>query len=294
MALQWDMLATADTKVMLAAQQEILQKPYGTSWITYTRCHDDIGLGYDDAMIRHAGYEAYAHRSFLKDYYSGNHPFSSARGALFSSNPKTGDARISGSLASLCGLEVALENNNSLAIHTAVNKILLMQAHSFFLGGIPMIFYGDEAGYTNDYSYLQDPSKSYDNRWMHRPIINWEKNENIHQKGSIENIVFEGTQKLIAIRNKIPAFADIKNLIWLTPHNHRIAGYLRHTKESNVFCVFNFSNEYTDLTWYAFKEKHLRPSQLFDHWSGNTFNIGNDHEYMTLAPYQFCVLEVIV
>ena len=28
-----------------------------------------------------------------------------------------------------------------------------MQAHSFFLGGVPMIFYGDEVGYTNDYSY---------------------------------------------------------------------------------------------------------------------------------------------
>jgi len=55
MALQWDMLATGDTRVMLAAQHEILQKPYGTSWITYTRCHDDIGLGYDDYMIEHAG-----------------------------------------------------------------------------------------------------------------------------------------------------------------------------------------------------------------------------------------------
>ena len=52
MALQWDALATGDTRVMLAAQHEILQKPYGTSWITYTRCHDDIGLGYDDYMIR--------------------------------------------------------------------------------------------------------------------------------------------------------------------------------------------------------------------------------------------------
>jgi amylosucrase len=54
MALQWDMLATGDTRVMLAAQHEILQKPYGTTWITYTRCHDDIGLGYDDYMIRQA------------------------------------------------------------------------------------------------------------------------------------------------------------------------------------------------------------------------------------------------
>ncbi|MEO7394150.1 MAG: alpha-amylase family glycosyl hydrolase, partial [Chitinophagaceae bacterium] len=62
MALQWDALATGDTRVMLAAQHELLQKPYGTSWITYTRCHDDIGLGYDDYMIQHAGYNSFEHR----------------------------------------------------------------------------------------------------------------------------------------------------------------------------------------------------------------------------------------
>ncbi|MEJ7826841.1 MAG: alpha-amylase family glycosyl hydrolase [Segetibacter sp.] len=55
MALQWDALATGDVRVMMAAQHEILQKPYGTSWITYTRSHDDIGLGYDDYMIQQAG-----------------------------------------------------------------------------------------------------------------------------------------------------------------------------------------------------------------------------------------------
>jgi len=69
MALQWDALATGDTRVMLAAQHEILQKPFGTSWITYTRCHDDIGLGYDDYMIEQTGYNPYEHRKFLKNYY---------------------------------------------------------------------------------------------------------------------------------------------------------------------------------------------------------------------------------
>ena len=43
MALQWDALATGDTRVMLAAQHDLLQKPFGSTWITYTRCHDDIG-----------------------------------------------------------------------------------------------------------------------------------------------------------------------------------------------------------------------------------------------------------
>ena len=87
MALQWDALATGNTRVMLNAQHILLQKPFGTTWITYTRCHDDIGLGYDDYMITDAGFNAFEHRNFLKNYYSGNYNGSPAMGALFSSNP---------------------------------------------------------------------------------------------------------------------------------------------------------------------------------------------------------------
>ena len=126
MALQWDMLASGETQIMLNAQHEILKKPYGTSWITYTRCHDDIGLGYDDYMITQAGKNAYQHRKFLKEYYSfsGEQWMSPARGALFSSNPKTGDARISGTLASLGGLEKAVIEDNGYAIEKSIQKIL--------------------------------------------------------------------------------------------------------------------------------------------------------------------------
>jgi amylosucrase len=266
MALQWDALATGDTRVMLAAQHEILQKPYGTSWITYTRCHDDIGLGYDDYMIEQTGYNPYEHRKFLKNYYSGVQEGSPARGALFSVNPKTQDARISGSLASLCGLETALQQHNENSIELSVRKILLMQAHSFFIGGVPMIFYGDEAGYTNDYSYLQDPGKSYDNRWMHRPIIDWEKNNNISIEGTIEHRIFSSTQKLISIRKKLSVVADHKNMNWLTPHNVHIAGYLRSSSDKKLYCLFNFSSEAAYLTWFAFKEHGAAPGRLYDHW----------------------------
>ncbi|MGA9576880.1 MAG: alpha-amylase family glycosyl hydrolase, partial [Terrimicrobiaceae bacterium] len=120
MALQWDALATGDTRVMLAAQHEILQKPFGTTWITYTRCHDDIGLGYEDYMIQHAGFSPFQHRQFLMEYYSGVYPASPATGALFSVNPKTNDARISGSLASLCGLEKALLSKDGAVIDMAI------------------------------------------------------------------------------------------------------------------------------------------------------------------------------
>ncbi|MBG9376179.1 alpha-amylase [Panacibacter sp. DH6] len=291
MALQWDALASGDTRVMLAAQHEILRKPFGTSWITYTRCHDDIGLGYDDYMIEQAGKNAYEHRTFLKNYYSGNFPGSPATGALFATNPKTGDARISGSLASLCGLEKAVAGNDSYQTDLAVKKILLMQAHSFFLGGVPMIFYGDETGYTNDYSYLNDEGKSYDNRWMHRPVIDWKKNELTTVKGTVEERIFTGTQHLLSLRRKLAVVADHSNITWLSPHNIHVAAYMRDFDDKRMFFVYNFSAETAFLTWYAFKEKNPAPEKLYDHWSKQYLTIGPDNEYLVLEPYTFYVLE---
>ncbi len=292
MALQWDALATGDTRVMLAAQKDILPKPYGTTWITYTRCHDDIGLGYEDSTIAEAAFNAYHHRKYLKDYYSGNYDYSPAKGALFSVNPKTQDARISGSLASLCGLEKALESKDKSEIEISICKILMMQACSFFVGGIPMLFYGDEVGYTNDYSYLNDIGKSYDNRWLHRPVIDWEKNKKIDLKGTVENQIFEGTKKLLSIRKKLPFVADLKNLTWLNPHNIHIASYLRAFDDKRIYCIFNFSREAAYLTWYAFKEHGAVPSLLYDHWQDKNYQVGYDHDYLIVAPYGFYLLEM--
>jgi amylosucrase len=292
MALQWDALATGKVQVMMEAQSLILQKPFGTTWITYTRCHDDIGLGYDDYMIAATGFNPYEHRKFLKDYYSGAYDGSPATGALFSVNPKTQDARISGSLASLCGLEKALEANDPDKIDIAVQKILLMQAHSFFAGGIPMLFYGDETGHTNDYSYLDDAGKSYDNRWMHRPVIDWYKNGLAQEvPGTPEHRIFEGTQKLIAIRHQLAAFADYNNLQWLYPHNIHIAAFIRSLNEQRIFCIFNYSDKPAWLTWYAFKEKGNAPKKLYDHWGKKEYTVGNDDAYLIVEPFEFYVME---
>jgi amylosucrase len=286
-------LASGETRVMGNAQHEILQKPYGTSWITYTRCHDDIGLGYDDYMIAQTGKEPYQHRKFLKEYYSfsGDQWMSPARGALFSSNPKTGDARISGTLASLCGLEKALIEGNGTAIDQSIQKILMMQAYSIFLGGLPMLFYGDEVGYTNDYSYQQDPGKSYDNRWMHRPVIDWEKVNRKKVEGTVEEQIFEGTKRLLQIRKENELFSDLSNISWMSPHNIHVAGFIRRKGNERMYCLFNFSDRATFLTWYAFREQGEGAATLFDHWTQSEVTIGSDQEYLILEPYGFRILE---
>jgi amylosucrase len=291
MALQWDALATGDTGIMMEAQPDILRKPIGTTWITYTRCHDDIGLGYSDEMIAAAGYDPGLHRNFIKDYYSGIYQGSPAMGSLFGFNPKTNDARISGSLASLCGLEYGQKEKNKHAIKEALEKILLMQAHSLLLGGIPMLFYGDEAGYTNDYSYLEEEGKSYDNRWMHRPVIDWKKNAKRKKQGTPEQIIFSGTQKLIGIRSKSRVFDDQNNLFWTKPYNIHIAGYVRYTDEERVYCLFNFSGQTSYLDWNALLETGLTPgTELKDLWSDCSIIAGKPEEFLIMHPYSYMII----
>ncbi len=286
MALSWDALATGDIRVMLAAQSAILKKPFGTTWLTYTRCHDDIGLGYDDETISHAGFQPYAHRKFIKNYYSGKYPNSPATGALFSVNEATGDARISGTLASLCGLEKALETHDRAEIKLSISKIMLMQSLSFFIGGIPVLFYGDEKGYCNQYDFLTDPDKSYDNRWMHRPVIKDDVTET-------EAAILQKTKRLIQIRKQLPVIADLKNLTWVNTENNHVAAFLRAWEDERVYCLFNFSDQPQRLSWYIFKQHGLRPAQLKDHWTHQEFMVGKDQDHFELLPYQFSILESV-
>lgn len=290
MATQWDALATADTRVMRTAVKVSDQKPNGCSWINYTRCHDDIGLGYDDYMISNAGKDPYLHRTYLKKYFIGEFPNSSSKGALFGTNPKTNDARISGTLASLCGLESALEQMNPELIQEAIDKITLMQAQSFFSGGVPLIFYGDELGSTNDYSYLEDPSKSYDNRWMHRPIFDWNKAQRRFDDQTVEARLFNRHKRLIQIRKENKAFADLKNTKWLSLEQNAIAAFIRYTEDQHVFCLLNYSNQSHQLAQNIFDSLGKGPHQFKDLWTDTPYEFKDPWGTFEIKPYQFLLL----
>ncbi len=169
MALLWDTIATKNAKLLNQGILSLPNKLDRATWLNYIRCHDDIGLGFDDADIVRAGYEPKAHRRFLLDWFTGKYADSEARGQPFGVNSKTGDARISGSLASLVGLEAALDAGNDEAIDNAVKRILLLHGMILSFGGIPLLYYGDEVGTLNDCSFQSDARKAGDNRWMHRP-----------------------------------------------------------------------------------------------------------------------------
>ena len=177
MALLWNSLATRKVDLLAQALATRFKIHPQTSWVNYVRCHDDIGWTFSDEDASLLGINGSDHRRFLNEFYRGRFPGSFARGLPFQENPTTGDCRISGSCASLAGLEKALSEEGPNEVELAIRRILLLHGMILTIGGIPLIYLGDEVGTLNNYTYRDDPHKTRDSRWVHRPYVDWNKYE---------------------------------------------------------------------------------------------------------------------
>lgn len=245
MALLWESLATRHVTLLrrtLATRQKL---PEGTAWVNYLRCHDDIGWTFDDTDAAAVGINAYDHRQFLNAFYTGQFPGSFARGVPFQENAQTGDMRISGTMASLAGLEQAIEEEDEHKKELAIRRMLLLHGVALSIGGIPLLYMGEEWGMLNDYDFVKDPAKAGDTRWIHRPKMKWEFLEELddhieNDNGSIRTRIYKSTQRLIELRKQLPALAEQKMELMNTG-NDAVLGYLRVHDGHRLIVLANFS-----------------------------------------------------
>lgn len=239
MALLWNSLATREVRLLRLALQERFELPSGCSWANYVRCHDDIGWTFSDEDAIRLGINGFDHRKFLNAFYTGRFPGSFARGLFFQENPKTGDMRVSGTCASLAGLEKAIYEETEIEQRLAVRRIVLLHAIILTIGGIPLIYLGDEVGTLNDYSYRRDPAKSNDSRWVHRPFIDWHKMDRRHDPHTLEGQIYGAIQRLISLRKTTPAFCGQEMRVFETG-NDQVLGYVRSYQGEHVLILANF------------------------------------------------------
>ncbi len=246
MALMWDAVATKNARLLNQGIKNLPVKLERATWLNYIRCHDDIGLGFDDRDILLSDYEPTSHRKFLIDYFTGQFGDSHARGLPFGQNDKTGDARISGSLASLVGLEYALETEDDRGVDDAIKLILLLHGMIMSFGGIPLLYYGDALGTLNDDSFRDDPQKQGDTRWVHRPAIDWEKAARRNTSGTVEYKIFSALKKMISVRKEVHVFADFNNRELISvenPHLFVFGRYHLNNHHEQVLVVANFDSK---------------------------------------------------
>jgi amylosucrase len=242
MALLWNSLATREVRLLKQALIESFKIDPSCAWANYVRCHDDIGWTFSDESAIQLNINANDHRRFLNAFYTGRFEGSFARGLSFQENPKTGDARISGTCASLAGLEKALREEGPVEVDLAIRRILLIHGIILTIGGIPLLYLGDEVGTLNDYSYRADSAKAGDSRWVHRPTTDWEKLSRRSNLDTIEGRIFQGLQRLIELRQGQPVFGRASTEI-IEADNDSILAFARLSEDERVLVFANFSEQ---------------------------------------------------
>jgi len=240
----WEALASRDTRLMRHALAKRFALPEGAGWISYVRGHDDIGWGFADEDAAEWAIDPHAHRRFLNAFYTGRFPGSFAGGLPFQENPRTGDCRISGTTASLCGLERARKAGDAEGMDLAIRRIVLLHGLILTIGGLPVIYLGDEVAAENDYSYEDDPARAHDNRWAHRPPVRWTRQEAARaDPDSAAGRVWRALSALIAMRKATPAFGGL-DTEFLPLDNPQVFGFVRRGHDGDdppVVVLANFS-----------------------------------------------------
>ncbi|WP_454117397.1 amylosucrase [Microbacterium lacticum] len=230
MALTWEALATRDGRLLQDALEHRHALPAGTAWVNYVRSHDDIGWTFADEDAAALGIDAFAHRQFLNRFYTGRHDGSFARGVAFQENPATGDARVTGTTASLAGVEAGDPAGE--------DRIMLAHGLALSTGGIPLLYLGDEVAQLNDYSYADDPDRCGDTRWVHRGNRPRDRYAERTDADTVAGRVFRRLTKLIAVRQQTPELAGNALVGFETPHASVVA-FQRPAPETTVLVLAN-------------------------------------------------------
>jgi len=243
MAEGWEALATGSTLLMRRTLSERQGNPPGTAWVNYVRSHDDIGWGFANEDAVAVGIDPVEHRRFLNRFYTGDEEGSFARGLPFQLNPENLDMRITGTTASLAGLEVAIESGDEREVDLAVRRILLLHGVAMARGGIPVLYLGDEVATLNDASYADDQQRSGDTREIHRGRFDWERAGRGAVPGTVEHRVFEGLRWQIENRKQHPAFAAAATTVVIDVADPAVLAVVKESGDNRVMVVANFSAE---------------------------------------------------
>lgn len=281
MVLLWNSIATRDVRLMERSLAKKYDVPQDAVWINYGRCHDDIGWGFEQDILRELGFDPEAHKQFMIQFMEGKYPNSFSIGELYEFNPVTLDARNSGTFASMCGLEQAFNEKHNYKIELAIKRILLLNSIIISYTGIPLLYSGDEIGQLNDWDYKRHEDIAGDSRWLHRGCMNWEAAQKRFDNTTVESKIFNGIKNMIDIRKDCEYFRSDVQSIPVDMDNKAVFGF---HKEDKMMVLANFSEHEQWVSTYRFDWFGLK-EELTDAFTGRKIRLSDNQ--ILLGPYEY-------
>ncbi len=113
---------------------------------------------------------------------------------------------------------------------------MLAHALAMSTGGIPLLYLGDEVGQLNDYAYLDDPDRSSDSRWVHRPGRPSAAYAARRDEDTAAGRIYGRLSHLLRVRRDTPEFAGNELVPFHAPHP-AIVGFTRPAGDGGAVLV---------------------------------------------------------
>ncbi|WP_072805549.1 alpha-amylase family protein [Rhodococcoides yunnanense] len=253
----WSMLASGSAALARHALGSLPPTPPNGTWVTYIRCHDDIGWAIDDGDASDRGITGEGHRRFLSDWYSGEFDGSWAEGVVFQYNRDTGDRRISGTTAALSGLGHSRRDPDG-----GFARIFLAHAIVAVWGGIPVVWSGDELGSPGDPDWAAEPGHEDDNRWVHRPRVTDADRARRFEQGSDAQRVFDGIARIARVRAGLPMLHAEAPVEVLPDVDDGLLVVARRHPSGTLVGIFNVTGSYRSFPYSRLVESGLAPREV--------------------------------
>jgi amylosucrase len=185
-------------------------------------------------------------------------------------------------MASLAGLEDALASGDPGLVELAIRRILLGHALVFGYDGIPLLYMGDELGLLNDHSYLDDPARAADNRWLHRPAMDWDLAARRAEPGTVTQRIFSTLVALAEARRRTPQLHAATPVEVVDLQMPQLFAFLRRHPLGTLVAVHNVTEQPQRVSPMAlYLVGHDHP---VDRLTGRPARV--DQGQVVLDPYQ--------
>lgn len=202
MAGSWVALATGRTDMLRQVIDATPVPAWFASWMTYVRCHDDIGWNVLQPEAAQ-GPQDYSSLIRTAQILTGEHG-GFGRGVAFQSSSPGKLHGTNGMAAALTGLSAA---QTEMEKDAALRRLLLLYGVACCFGGMPLIYMGDELGQDNDPGYLNGPSRQADSRWIQRPHFSETAFAQLADARSMPARITGGLRRMLGIRRRLAELA---------------------------------------------------------------------------------------
>ncbi|MFA9215946.1 MAG: alpha-amylase family glycosyl hydrolase [Sphingomonadaceae bacterium] len=236
MAAGWSALAEQDASMLRHVIAATPALPPAATWLSYVRCHDDIGWNVLRAEAAADGQDSAPRLARIARFFSGAEG-SYAAGAAFQSSDPNAAHGSNGMAAGLAGLQTARNEDER---ELALRRLQLLHGLALSFGALPVLYMGDELAMENDSSYLSRPEHAMDSRWLQRPVFDEQRWAQRHDVSTNAGRMTQALAALIHARQQQDALAAGAPRTLLASAHPGVLALARGTQ----FCsVMNFTGE---------------------------------------------------